>query len=257
MTVLERYQAKAALLGLAARNLGLPGVLLLKWQQARVRHGAVRRPYRLHSQHLRHPVWCRPGTTDASVFHQIFVVREYACLDDLAEPQLILDCGANVGYSSAYFLSRYPRAEIIAVEPDPDNVALLEQNLRPYGDRVRVVRSAVWSHPAELIVDTADGHEWSRRVRQCQPDERPDLVATDIATLLAGSGRDTLDLLKMDVEGAEEVIFSPGCEAWLEKTRNIVIELHGAARERAFRQFVTPAQGRLFQHEELTVFQRR
>ncbi len=255
--LLARYQEKAALLGLAARNLGIAGMLRLKWQQARMRRGAVTAPYQLHSQHLKYPVWCRPGTTDAHVFHQIFVMREYACIDDLAAPQLILDCGANVGYSSAYFLSRFPRVEIVAIEPDPGNCELLERNVRPYGRRVRIVQSAVWSHPAALIVEAAEGHEYGIHVRECRPGETPSLVATDIPTLLAGTGHDKLDLLKMDVEGAEEVIFSPGCESWLARTENIVIELHGPARVRAFREFVTPDQGTIFDHEELTVFKRR
>ena len=255
--LLARYQEKAALLGLATRNLGVAGMLRLKWQQARVRRGAVTEPYQLHSQHLTHPVWCRPGTTDAHVFHQIFVLREYSCVDDLVDPQLILDCGANVGYSSAYFLSRFPRVEVVAIEPDSGNCELLERNLRPYGRRVRIVQSAVWSHPADLIIEAADGQEWGGQVRECRPGETPSLVATDIPTLLAGTGRDRLDLLKMDVEGAEEVIFAPGCESWLARTENIVVELHGPARVAAFRRFVTPAQGTIFDHQELTVFKRR
>ena len=255
--LLARYQEKAALFGLAARNLGLSGVLRLKWHQARLRRGAVTEPYRLHSQHLKHPVWCRPGTTDAHVFHQIFVLREYSCVDDLVDPRLILDCGANVGYSSAYFLSRFPRVEVVAIEPDPGNCELLERNLRPYGHRARIVQSAVWSHPADLIIEAAGGQEWGGQVRECRPGETPSLVATDIPTLLAGTGRERLDLLKMDVEGAEEVIFSPGCESWLARTENIVVELHGPTRVAAFRKFVTPEQGTIFDHQELTVFRRR
>src|SRR4051812_37718019 len=62
-----------------------------------------------------HPLYFRSGTTDFYVIHQIFVQREYSCFDDLKDPGLILDCGANGGYSSAYFLSRFPGSTVIAV----------------------------------------------------------------------------------------------------------------------------------------------
>jgi hypothetical protein len=43
------------------------------------------------------------GSSDLHVFRQIFVEREYGCLDDLADVRLIIDCGANAGYSSGSF----------------------------------------------------------------------------------------------------------------------------------------------------------
>ena len=52
---------------------------------------------RAGSPDLRHPVEIRPGTSDKLVFHQIFVDREYRCLDHLTNIDTILDCGANVG----------------------------------------------------------------------------------------------------------------------------------------------------------------
>lgn len=39
------------------------------------------RPYRLLSKDSAFPLLCRPDTSDARVFEQIFVQREYACLD--------------------------------------------------------------------------------------------------------------------------------------------------------------------------------
>jgi FkbM family methyltransferase len=82
------------------------------------------------------------------VFAQIFIQREYSCLDDLSvsNVDLVIDCGANVGYSSAYFLSRFPECNIICVEPDPSNFRSLEENMAPYKDRVKLINSGVWSH---------------------------------------------------------------------------------------------------------------
>lgn len=81
-------------------------------------------------KYSRFPLRCRAGTSDQGVFNQIFVQRACQCLDDVASADLIVDCGANVGYSSAYFLSRFPGATVIAVEPDAQNFAALEWNLQ-------------------------------------------------------------------------------------------------------------------------------
>jgi FkbM family methyltransferase len=183
----------------------------------------------LRSKHAAFPVVCRSQTTDIKVFSQIFMFREYRCLDRLREPALVIDCGANAGYSSAYFLSRFPTAELIAVEPDPGNFAILEQNLQPFGTRARAVHSAVWSHPARLTLNESpfrDGREWSRQVRECGPEEAGGFLATDIGTLLRESGRERISLLKIDVEGAEGVIFAKNQAPWLDRVDALVIELH-------------------------------
>jgi hypothetical protein len=104
----------------------------------------------LENRYSRFPVLCRLGTSDVRVFRRIFTERVFSYLDDLDEPKLILDCGANVGYASAYFLSRYPRTFVIAVEPDPKNFAQLVKNLEPYEGRYLGLCSALWSKKTAL-----------------------------------------------------------------------------------------------------------
>jgi FkbM family methyltransferase len=185
--------------------------------------------YTLISNHSQFPLICRPNTSDIYVFEQIFVEREYACLDNLANVDLIIDCGANVGYSSAYFLTRFPEAKVICIEPDSANFRLLEQNLAPYKDRVKSIRAGIWSHPTGLkIFETPyrDGAEWTVQVRECNVGEVPEMAAIDIGTLLQESGADKISVLKIDVEGAEAVIFATNYESWLTRVDNMVIELH-------------------------------
>ena len=107
------------------------------------------RPYR-----ALHPLHVRSGTSDIGVFSQIFIEQEYACLDDLKGVEFVVDCGANVGYSSAYFLSRFPNCHVVAIEPDPNNFAMLQRNMAPYGNRVKTIQAGVWSqlpHPPPTV----------------------------------------------------------------------------------------------------------
>jgi FkbM family methyltransferase len=213
------------------KNLGAAGSALYLFRRfGGSRILMSRRPFPLFSKYSRHPVLCRPGTSDLAVFGQIFIEREYRCIDDLANADLVIDCGANIGLSSAYFLSRFPNCHVIAVEPDPGNYAMMEVNLKPYETRVQMLNAAVWSHTASLTISEAPyrgGAEWARQVRECQPGEKPMFPATDIGSLLKSSGRSRISILKIDIEGAEGVLFSsPGYQEWIDKTDVLLIELH-------------------------------
>ena len=193
--------------------------------------------YTLRTNASRFPLHCRVNSSDPYVFYQVFMEQEYAILKDLKNVRLIIDCGANVGYSAAYFLTLYPEAKLIAVEPDSANFAILERNMKPYGDRVQLHMAGIWSHTTGLTVCRGtyrDGAEWSTQVRASLPDETPDVQAIDIGTLLQQSGHQQIDMLKIDIERSEAVVFSENYAEWLGKTRNLAIEIHDDECERIF-----------------------
>jgi len=211
------------------QSLGFSSPLRFRYQIFRCRSLNVVNPFTLTSKRAKYPLNCRPKTSDLDVFRQIFIELEYSCLDNLADVQLVIDCGANVGYSAAYFLTRFPFCKIIAIEPDPDNFRMLRWNLAPYRDRVRMLQTAVWSHPANLVLSETkyrSGRACTRQVRECEPDEVPSMVAVDLGTLLRESGQKRASILKIDIEGAEAVVFSENYESWIKAVDNIVIELH-------------------------------
>lgn len=216
-------------LKLALLNLGLRSSLLFWYQRVRMKMTSGNLLVSLRSKYARHPLKCRANTSDFPVFRQIFIEREYSCIDAVVEIGLVIDCGANVGYSSAYFLSRYPGCDLIAIEPDPTNFEILRLNLAPYGTSVRMLRSAVWSHPTKLGLSEKkyrDGYQWTRQVRECAANEDSNLLAVDIATLLRESGHHRISILKVDIEGAEAVVFSKNYESWIDKVDILLIELH-------------------------------
>jgi FkbM family methyltransferase len=172
-------------------------------------------------------------------FDQIFICQEYSCLRELNEPSVVLDLGANVGFSAAYFLSVFPKARLLAVEPDERNVAICKVNLSPYGDRAQLLHGAVWSRPATLQVLTStfrDGREWATQVVELTEEERPSasVQAWDVGSLIDMSGGSAVDLLKVDIERAELSVFGESAGSWLHRVRNICIELHGKDCEEVF-----------------------
>lgn len=229
----------------------------------RNRVGAGVAPYPLKPRHANHTLYYRPGSSDLDVFYQIFIDREYAPLCRMREVRLVIDCGANVGYSSTFFLSQFPCCHVIAVEPDSGNFAMLQRNLSAYGSRAELVRAAIWSQTAPLKISRGryrDGREWTVQVRSCESHEEPDFQGVSITSLLTTSGVTRISLLKMDIEGAEAVVFQENID-WLDRVDVIAIELHDdSIFGRASEVFYTAIGGRGFEISrsgELTICYRR
>ena len=199
----------------------------------------------------RFPVLVRLGdTSDMDVFAQIFMQQEYTCVTDLSNPHLILDLGANVGYTSAYFASRYPTANIIAVEPDPANFELCRRNLAPYGGRVTVLLGAVWPRRTKLRL-SASRAGWASQVHEVSG--CGEVEAWDIASLMELSGESAVDLLKCDIEGSEAQLFESNSQVWLRRVRNICIELHGDDCRKAFMSALRGFEYAISESGELTL----
>jgi len=215
----------------------------MRWEVIRF---AVRRGYRepavwsLHPRQVSYPLTARlHGSSDMDCFNQIFVVEEYSGLRDLTEPSLVLDLGANVGFSSAYLLSAFPNARVIAVEPDERNIAICKANLSPYGHRVLLLHGAVWSTPKELRLirgNFGDRRDWATQVGELIEHEESatHVQAWDVASLIEMSRASAVDLLKVDIDRSELCVFDESARGWLPKIRNICIELHGADCKEAF-----------------------
>lgn len=225
------------------RNLGFLPAAHFALQRLRERI-SLPDVFDLKSKHARHPLRCRRGSSDLDVFGQIFTHREYRCLDHVRDARLIIDCGANVGFSAAYFLSRFPQADLIAVECDRDNFRQLSTNLEPYGLRARPVLAGVWWRTAGLVVENSayagDGREWAFGVREAAENERSHVTGVSIGDLLTGSRHERIDILKIDIEGGEEDIFARSCP-WLALVDNLVIETHGPQCEANVRAACTAA----------------
>lgn len=176
---------------------------------------------------LLHPVKLRARTSDPFIFRQIMIEDEYCPLKDLRITTMI-DLGANIGLSSAWFLSRFPDANAFAVEASPENYASCCENLKSYGNRARVVHGAAWSKAATLVLRRGK-HCSTNQVREteCNGIGEFPVQAWGVANLVEMSGFSQIDLLKIDIEGAEEAIFSADVSGWLPCVRNLCIELHG------------------------------
>ena len=75
------------------------------------------------------------------------------------------------------------------------------------------------------------------------------VAATTIPEILRQSSADKIDLLKLDIEGAELELFSCGSDVWLGHVRLLVLELHDRFRPGCAQALYTAANGRPFTQE--------
>ncbi len=172
----------------------------------------------------RHPVAIRPGTADQSVFDEVFLAREYDI--DAAAPTVIVDAGAHIGLATVFFAERFQGAAVIAIEPEPTNFEVLRKNVSAY-PRVRPIRAGLWSRSTWLRIENPDAATWSFRV--IESDQPTDLPAVSVADVMQLHGLDHIDILKMDIEGAEQEVLSHSTD-WLSRVGNLMIELHDRYR---------------------------
>ena len=158
-------------------------------------------------------------------FLEIFLQRGYDFEAERPDP-LIFDCGGNIGLSAIWFKLRYPQSRVVVFEADPAIAEVLEGNLDRLGvkEGVKVVHAAVWTKNGKIhfLSNGAD----SGRVNEQKGDKLVDAVR--LADLITES----VDLLKLDIEGAEYKVIHDLCETGkIRLVHRMICEIHGRSKE--------------------------
>ena len=189
-------------------------------------HRLLGRPREItaHPSGIRNPVHVRVRTTDQEVYPEILLQGFYA-FDLPFCPKTIVDAGANIGMASIYFAHRYPEAKIVAVEAEAANFALLAKNVRPY-PLITPIHAALWNRDGEISVGQPDPSTGARGEFAFVTREGPGVKvrAVTMPTLMKEAQIRSIDLLKVDIEGAEKEVFE-ACD-WISDIRCLMIELH-------------------------------
>jgi len=167
----------------------------------------------------------------------VFEEEVYAMLcSHTSNVRTIVDLGANIGLASLYLLNKHPGASLFAVEPDAQNYGLLMRNLNASPSRARCqsVEAAVWSQETHLkiIRPESAGHVNQISVKPIGSgigDYMP-VQGMTIQQIIEKAGFDFIDVLKVDIEGAEVELFK-GNTDWLNRVRWLAIEFHQGSRK--------------------------
>lgn len=175
------------------------------------------------------PVYLREGSSDEALFHVLIEEDEYGYIAFEQTPRVIIDAGANIGLASVQFAIKYPQATIYSIEPEDKNFAVLKKNTGAYSN-INPIQAAVMNYDgAGTVVDIGEG-DLAYQVKEDEPEGMQSVECISIPSLCEKNAISKIDLLKIDIEGAEKEIFLGDC-AWLENVSVLVIELHERYKE--------------------------
>ncbi|MCG8344568.1 MAG: FkbM family methyltransferase [Chlorobiales bacterium] len=224
------------------RTLGWYGLLALI--NATVRNSTVM--YRIKRGNCAFPFQIRIHSSDVSAYEQIFIRQEYDFITKTT-PGVIVDAGANIGLASIYFANKYPDTRIIAIEPEKSNYLILKKNVEPYSN-VTPVFAALWHTNEEInLIDPGMGKwgfmtEESDSVESIQGEFCHRVKAITVDELIHTYNLEKIDVLKIDIEGAEKEVFS-NTSSWIDKVESIIIELHERMKTGCNRSFYCGSDG--------------
>ncbi|MGW2591729.1 FkbM family methyltransferase [Streptomyces sp. NPDC001515] len=179
------------------------------------------------------------------IYDEIFQQGCYSTLE-LPDKPLVFDVGGNIGMFVLFIKSTYPDAEIVSFEPMPDSIDLFGRNMELHGHTdVTLHRTALGSKPEAGVSFSFFPMLPANSTRYPEIKEQPkaqmaqlsdaaladqmyfaEKVTVDVERLAAYLPADRdVDLLKVDVEGAEADVLLGIDDAQWPRIRRVVVEV--------------------------------
>jgi len=230
----------------AGRALARMMIWLTNWRQV---WSAYRSGQRLPALRLRSGLVIRhaDGDDPLMLLNEIFVKRSYRQRRRTPQARMLVDIGANIGVVTLTWANRFPQARIHAYEPHPRTYRTLAMNVRDNAldGRVETFSEAVGrtaghlalSSPFISALATAYAHTATEAVQV------PCVDANEVARRAGGS----IDVLKIDAEGAEADILESATPATLTAITELMLEYHDQLAPRALDRCMRVLQAAGFQ----------
>jgi FkbM family methyltransferase len=213
--LMERAFAYCSRFAVATTNLG--------WKNALRTFRSIRKGStlcELNVPRLGRSVFYRSGADKGAISHLFYPGTRI--IDTADCPVLtIVDAGANIGIETIRMRHFHPRARVLAIEPDRENYAVLRKNTEQDAELTEALPYGVWPIETGLKVLPGTTNE-GFSVRPVEPHETADVHAITMNAILESVGGE-IDILKMDIEGAEFEVFGQNTE-WVDHVKAFVFE---------------------------------
>lgn len=248
------YTVPQLALRLGAGFSGKGTVLVLMWfllirNQLKKTKRPVHLPLRFMGQDISMYIY---DAAHIAALKEVYLEEEYRWCP-IAAPRYIIDIGAHIGDTTRYYHARFPEATIIAVEPSPDNFALLQKNCQGI-PHIKTVQAAVSDTDGILELHrgaSSLGHSVKKRTGEIDCVRVPALT---LATLLQDHAIAKADVIKFDIEGGEEHLFPVGtlpqqfASVYIGEVHTDLMRLSKEAFVDAFVAFTTDTSSTLSEH---------
>jgi FkbM family methyltransferase len=169
---------------------------------------------------LRFPFYLR--LCDTWLIDEVFVKGQFAELGLSSVPNYIIDGGANLGLFTIWVKHCFSNTNVFCVEPDPVNFEILIRNMQFYNN-IKLINAGLWNKNTTLQVQEEFAGSGKSVVKE---DTAGTINAFSINHIMEQYNIPYIDLLKLDIEGSEKIVFGSNYESWLPKVKTILIELH-------------------------------
>jgi len=176
-----------------------------------------------------------PDSSDILIFKDVIINGEYKDVVSIYNrffmkpAKYIIDCGCNIGLTSIYFSLSYPEAKFLCIEPFKTNADSIKLNFDSVGlKNFTLLQGGVWDKNSSLFINHSfrDGKEWSISLSETGniEDEIPAYSLVD----LVKNFNSEIDILKIDIEGAETELFKDPefSKQFLTNVKCLAIEIH-------------------------------
>lgn len=170
------------------------------------------------------------GPSFAAQFRSIVLDEAYAFPLREGRRPVIVDGGANVGLACRWWLSQWPEATIVALEPDPRIFDLLSANLAGAGPAVDLRRCALAGRQGTASFAQI-GADAGRLADDDDVAAQLSVETLTLSSLLAEHER--IDLVKLDIEGAEVEVLHEA-EPLLGRVDRLFVEYHSRQGRRQY-----------------------
>ena len=160
------------------------------------------------------------------LYREIFIKEDYLFPCENKTP-VIFDCGANIGMATLFFKWLFPRSSIIAFEPDPTTFQVLCRNIKENRlSNVSPHNVALWNEsgtiPFFVPQDQTGSLEMSTNPSRVQGTQTM-VSSRKLSDYIDGP----IDLLKLDIEGAEHQVASDLVQSGkVKQVRQMIVEYH-------------------------------
>ncbi len=170
----------------------------------------------------------KPRSSDLFTIYEIYTDRGYLpkITHTLGEIRTVVDFGANIGVFSIWAADLYKPKIIYAVEMEPVPYGRLLENiaLNQMQDTICPIQAAIYCSSGPVWARKVPGSEFYRLM----PGRRSHHVqALSFADFFKTTGLEQVDMLKVDIEGAEKYLLTPeNARLFKERVRYVVLETH-------------------------------
>jgi len=180
-------------------------------------------------KNIEHKIFFRDFGDKGAISH--LFTKNYKINDYKAKIKIrnIIDGGANIGIESIRFAHYFPNAKIISIEANKSNFDILKKNTENYPNIIPI-HAALFNEEKKLYLtnnqknNKADNFYESFFIKNEKLNSSEEVQGITLSKILLENNFENIDILKLDIEGAEKYLFDKSSVNWIKKVKVLIFE---------------------------------